>query len=231
MLSRVSPRYCRSRETLNTAPAAFTRIWAHQVRMQKTSLALMILTIGSVHAEAGHRHRHHGRSVQPYLIEQVPGATRDSRPMVGNTRSQTARGSDDDDVASWLPPGWQLQPTDPNWKGRRYVSPNGFEKVSIFSSQVSEEPVSAQMKEIAFVQGEQISYLRGERHWIVVSGVRDGRVFYRKAALACGGRSWHQIEFEYPFEEKRKLDSLVSQFSRRLDRYGSAGCQSNASAQ
>jgi hypothetical protein len=124
-----------------------------------------------------------------------------------------------------------LQPTDPNWKGRRYLSPDGFAKIAIFSSDVNQESISTQMKEIAFMPREQISYLRGERDWVVASGVRDGRIFYRKAALACGGRSWHQIEFEYPLEDKPKLDALVTRFSRRLDHYGSAGCLSNASSQ
>ena len=61
------------------------------------------------------------------------------------------------------------------------------------------------MKTVAFVDGEQITRLRGERSWIEVSGFKGDRIFYRKSVLACGGTSWHEIAFEYPAEAQLKV--------------------------
>lgn len=192
--------------------------------MKKSLIMLFALLVSVSSADARRGRHHHGPKSAPVSQEL------DRAKEVGVDRDYRAA-SDEDDVTGWLPPGWQLQPIDPNWKGRRYISPDGFASIAVFSSQVSELSVPNQMRDIAFVEGEQISYLRGERDWIIVSGSKDNHIFYRKAALACGGKSWHRIEFNYPFEDKVKLDNLVSRFSRRLDSYRSAGCQSNVSVQ
>src|SRR4051812_2809106 len=169
--------------------------------MRKIYAALLALTLGATAADARRWHHNHHR----LLVEDTDELARDRAP--GEPGAPRRQG-DEDDVTRWLPRGWQLQPTDPNWKGRRYISADGFAKIAIFSSEVSEQSVTAQMRDIAFGEGEQISYLRGERDWVVASGSKDNHVFYRKASLACGGKSWHRIEFEYPFEDKKKLDNL-----------------------
>ena len=52
---------------------------------------------------------------------------------------------------------------------------------------------------------------------VVVSGFKDSRVFYRKAILACAGKSWHQIAFEYPSELKARMDAFVASAAQALD--------------
>ena len=194
--------------------------------MRMHRLALIILASVLSISSADARRRHHHRGPNPALLSEESDLAAERSPR----RNQQAS-SDEDEVTSWLPVGWKMQPSDPNWKGKRYVSPDGFATIAVFSSDRTEQNVGSQMRDIAFVEGEQVSYLRGERDWIVVSGSKDNHVFYRKAALACSGKSWHRIEFEYPFEDKVKLDTLVTRFSRRLDLYRSAGCQPNLSAQ
>jgi hypothetical protein len=54
-------------------------------------------------------------------------------------------------------------------------------------------------------EGETVTYFRREPDWIAVSGFKGGRIFYRKAVLACGGTVWHHIEFEYPAALKRRM--------------------------
>lgn len=197
--------------------------------MQKPFLIILTLLLTAGGADARRSHHHHGYNSAPLSGESDEATERDLRR--GGVGRNDLSSKDEDDVSSWLPLGWQLQPSDPNWKGKRFISPDGFATIAIFSSEAREQSVATQMRDIAFVEGEQISYLRGERDWIVVSGSKDNHIFYRKATLACGGKSWHRIEFEYPFEDKVKLDNLVRQFSRRLDFYRSAGCQPNVSAQ
>jgi serine/threonine-protein kinase len=99
-----------------------------------------------------------------------------------------------------VPPGWQRQPADPNWPVEQYFSPDGTGSFSAYITPVAQEPIAQHMKTVAFVDGEQITRLRGERSWIEVSGFKGDRVFYRKSVLACGGTSWHEIVFEYPTE-------------------------------
>ena len=70
---------------------------------------------------------------------------------------------------------------------------------------------------MAFGEGEDLTYLRGERNWIAVSGLKRDRIFYRKAVLACGERQWRHIVFEYPAEARRVLNQFVSAMSLGLD--------------
>jgi hypothetical protein len=50
------------------------------------------------------------------------------------------------------------------------------------------------------------------------------RIFYRKAILACGGRAWHYLEFEYPAAQKRAFDEFVTHSSAALGAYARSGC-------
>jgi serine/threonine-protein kinase len=129
-----------------------------------------------------------------------------------------------------VPPGWQLQPPDPNWNGKRYVSPNGAAWFAVYTSPADHEPVAAHLKTVAFADGEEVTYLRGERDWIAVSGLKGDRIFYRKAVLACGGKTWRHIAFEYPVDAKRRMDSFVTRAAGTLDGSDSEGCETVSSS-
>ena len=43
--------------------------------------------------------------------------------------------------------------------------------------------------------GAAPDYERREPNWIVVSGYKGNRIFYRRATLACENRQWHHIAF------------------------------------
>ena len=86
-------------------------------------------------------------------------------------------------AASVVPPGWRLQPDQ-----RRYVSPDGSSWFAPHASAVGSEPIAAHMDRIARQEGETVTYIRREPDWIAVSGFKGGRIFYRKAVLACGGK-------------------------------------------
>ena len=72
------------------------------------------------------------------------------------------------------------------------------------------EPITSHMQSVAFAEGGTVTYLRGERDWIVVSGTKGDRIFYRKAVIACGGKVWHHVAFEYPVALKICETSSVS---------------------
>lgn len=129
-------------------------------------------------------------------------------------------------IASVVPSEWTLQPPDPNWRGKRFVSPEGDAWLALYKTP-ADKSVAAHMKAVAFVDGEEITYLRREKDWIVVSGYKGDngdRIFFRKAMLACGNESWHHISFEYPAAEKRAFDRLVARTSRALKLHENDGC-------
>ena len=192
--------------------------------MRKILLILLISVVSIAEADARRRHHDKHRFIER---DSPPEAERYS---AGSRAGRSSSAEADDAIARLIPRNWQLEPPDPNWKGRRYVSPDGSAWVALYTNQTGQESVSAHMQAVAFVEGEQITYLRGERDRIAVSGLKDGRVFYRKAALACGGQSWHHVAFEYPVDAKRKMDGLVTRLSRRLDKYGSENCQQTVSS-
>jgi hypothetical protein len=72
---------------------------------------------------------------------------------------------------------------------------------------------------IAFHDGEQITYLKRAPTWVAVSGYRDGKIFYRKSNLACGGRRWNQVELIYPKERKRSMDGIVTRIAHGMTEY------------
>jgi hypothetical protein len=96
-------------------------------------------------------------------------------------------------------------------------SPDGTSWLAVYRSTSQDEPVGDHMRNVIFAKDETITYLRGERTWVAVSGIKDSRIFYRKAVLACAGKLLHHIAFEYPVELKTRMDSLVVSASRALD--------------
>jgi len=123
-----------------------------------------------------------------------------------------------------VPRGWQPQPPDANWNGKRFLSPDGAAWFAAYSAPVANEPIATHMKTIAFGDGEAVTYLRGERNWIAVSGVKGDRIFYRKAIIACAGKAWHHIAFEYPVVMKREMDPFVNGAVNIVDRTENEGC-------
>jgi hypothetical protein len=181
--------------------------------MRISMLVAMIVVLGVDAADAGRRHHHH----RSYAIEVPadegfePGFTDDP---VANTRRHRR---EPPTVASLVPRDWQPEPQNPNWNGKRFLSPDGASWLAIYRASAEEEPLADHMRSIIFAKDETITYLRGERTWIAVSGFKDSRIFYRKAILACAGKAWHHIAFEYPAELRTKMDAFVLSVAQALD--------------
>ena len=86
------------------------------------------------------------------------------------------------------------------------------------------------MQSVAFAEGETLTYLRGERDWIAVSGSKGDRIFYRKAIITCGGKAWHHIAFEYPIALKREMDPYVTRAAFIVNQAENDGCENATSS-
>jgi hypothetical protein len=95
--------------------------------------------------------------------------------------------------------------------GHYFFSPDGSSWSAVFGL-----PVSADVSVHVAAPEEHVTYSAGGRGWSVRSGFKGDRIFYRKALLSCGGRVAHLLAFEYPAEQKREHDRLVTVMSRSL---------------
>jgi hypothetical protein len=94
--------------------------------------------------------------------------------------------------ASIVPPNWHLLPAGEQTHERRFVSPSGDAWLSLHA-QPPTQSIEDHLAAIRRGEHERITYERAGRTWIVVSGYKGDRIFYRKAMLACGGRAWHHL--------------------------------------
>jgi hypothetical protein len=134
-----------------------------------------------------------------------------------------------DDFRSIAPHDWTLLPKESGQRGRRFVSSNGNAWLWLYA-EPAREPIPLHLETVLSGQDERITYERRGQTWIVVSGYRGNRIFYRKAMLACGGHKWHHLAFEYPAAEKRAFDRFVTRASYALKSYQAVGCHRETDA-
>jgi hypothetical protein len=158
--------------------------------------------------------------IAPLLALTADAADARRRHHRGDRAYAMERGS----IAAPVPADWQLQPPDPDWRGNRFVSPTGHAWLAFYARPADKAPHDQHLKTVAFVEGEEITYLRREPDWLAVSGFKGDRIFYRKVVLACGERTWRHVAFEYPAEAKRAFDRLVTRVARALDRAVDKDC-------
>jgi hypothetical protein len=167
-------------------------------------LIVILLSLFLVQTADARKRRH-----QRVLESDVFIVTPDGRSSDRSRKKSDRRRSAPIPLATIVPPGWQLQPPEPNSQSKRFKSPDGAAWLSIYKTS-ADGPVADHMKSVAFAgEGETLTSIQGERSWIAVAGFKESRMFYRKAILACGGRVWHHVAFEYPPEMKARIDRFV----------------------
>ena len=191
--------------------------------MRNVLLIVIILALGVGEADA--RHRGHFRfgywgHAPRAMLAPPPYAL--GRSAYAYSREQ---------MREFPPPTWQLQPPDPSWQGRRYMSPEGDAWLAFYARPADGEPISAHFKTVAFADGEEITTLQASRDQLMVSGVKGDHAFYRKARLACEGRQWHHVALEFPFStdtrQARSYEMLAAQASRAVDLADGDGCMAS----
>jgi hypothetical protein len=116
-------------------------------------------------------------------------------------------------LPSLIPSGWRQVPAEGT--ARVFVSPDGTARIRF-----GHEPTrSLDTNGVNTKPGEQVTYEDRGQTWFVVSGYRGREIFYRKGNLACGGSRWNLLEFRYPREAKREMDTTVATVAHNMGAY------------
>jgi hypothetical protein len=122
-----------------------------------------------------------------------------------------------------VPHNWTVLPPSKSNEWRA-VSPRKNAWLSLFATRVRSLP-SSHLDRWGVKPGDRVTYRQQTSRWSVVSGyTAEGRIFYRQTMLACEGRQWHDLEFEYPASDKDEMNDFVTRASHALGAYNSAGC-------
>src|ERR1044072_6669568 len=152
-------------------------------RMGRILLIALLLTLTVSDAEARRGHHHRWNDAPVMMIPGMPMEMPRDLSRREMRRHMREMGRSD----TFIPAGWTLQPEDPNFAGRRHMAPDASAWLALYWAPAEKEKIPAHLKEVAFADGEEVTYVRGARDWLAVSGLKGERVYYRKAALACGG--------------------------------------------
>ena len=187
----------------------------------RTLLLALLLLVFAVETADARKRRHHYRYIPDSVVvppgELGPLLDSDVRAMRPDRPDRRDRHRQPPTLAALVPDTWQEQPADPNWSGKRFLSPDGASWFAVYRRTADKESIADHMKVVLFGDDETITYLRGERTWVAVSGFKQSRIFYRKAILACAGKAWHHVAFEYPAERKRSMDPFVIAAAQALE--------------
>jgi hypothetical protein len=164
-----------------------------------------------------------GTAIAAFLL--LSGSSLISFAQTGGSSSAGDAREADIPFRSIVPNSWTLLPPEPQSSGRRFVSPTGDAWLWFFAVPANREAaVNANAEQLASPPAERVTYERQGSDWVVSSGYRGDRIFYRRAMLACNGTKWRHIEFEYPASEKRHFDNFVTRTSFALRAYQDVGC-------
>jgi hypothetical protein len=187
---------------------------------------LLVLTVSDADARRRHRHWQHApvMMIPPGMPMEMPRdmSRREMRRHMREVERDMPREMRRGDTL--IPAGWTLQAEDPNFSGRRYMATDGSAWLALYSAPADKDKAAEHLKNVAFADGEQVTFIRGTRDWLAVSGLKGDRVYYRKAALSCGGTLWRHIAFEYPAEQKPMLDRVVERAAQAFDRLAEDSC-------
>jgi hypothetical protein len=126
-------------------------------------------------------------------------------------------------AAALVPDGWSAGPEPVNGDGRSFISPDGAATETIFGANRSGASIAEDIARLAApLEGETVTYVKRGKKFAVVSGVKDGRIFYRKSLLSCGDTIWNSVAFDYPAARKEAFDALVARIAASLHGGGKA---------
>ena len=136
-------------------------------------------------------------------------------------------------ILALVPMNWRKQSADPSLREHQYVSPEGDASIAFSSRSAEERSSDAYLRSLAFVEGEDVTYLRRERDWLVAFGFKDDkheRKFYRKVMLSCDGRRWRHLNVEYLVTARGAIERLIDDLSEVMDLTKNSGCSGDSAS-
>jgi serine/threonine-protein kinase len=112
-----------------------------------------------------------------------------------------------------VPSDWREIPSEFD-NGIRLVALNGAARLAVWSKPDDGDSLAEYARKIAHDGNVRVTYAPNRRSWFVLSGYRQGAIFYTKVVRGCG--RLHHVALEYPREKKRAFDALVTNISRSL---------------
>ncbi len=124
-------------------------------------------------------------------------------------------------------PTSQFTPQEPlAAEGRVWVSPDGSARL-LAGGLPNEDGLNLrEYRELVLrqsYQGAAVDYAPVRDNWFVLSGIRDGMIFYERVTFTCGGRIINSWALLYPQTERRRYDRVVEQVARSY-RPGAGNC-------
>jgi serine/threonine-protein kinase len=119
-------------------------------------------------------------------------------------------------TAADVPASWTTGPEPTNDDGRKFMSPDKHAEITIsgiFANADTDDELASRLE--AGV-GETIKFKKRQGRWVVVSGTKGDRIFYRKTLLSCGDSIANDLWIEYPAAEKQKYGALVAHVAASL---------------
>ncbi len=115
-----------------------------------------------------------------------------------------------------VPKGWTMGAAPENEGGRVFTSPDKQAEIIVYGGYRAFQKDQEFADRFAPGEGETVTYSKKGRDWVVVSGVKGDRIFYRRSLLSCKGAIWNNVSIEYPASQKKRFDPLVTRISRSL---------------
>ena len=108
------------------------------------------------------------------------------------------------------PAGWIAQRPPDNGDGQIFSSPDGRATLTI-SAGYNEPATPAGLARLAgYEDAGTVTYRKAGKDWIVVSGQKNGQIFYRRYVLSCANSIWNSVSVDYPAAEKSAYDAIVA---------------------
>lgn len=124
-------------------------------------------------------------------------------------------------------PHSQFQPQEPLVEeGRVWVSRDGNARILAGALPNADGMSLQEYREYVLKEsysGANVDYAPLRDNWFVLSGVRDGVMFYERVTFTCGGRLINSWAMLYPAADRRVYDRIVEQVARSY-RAGEASC-------
>ena len=117
-------------------------------------------------------------------------------------------------------------PPPANDQGRVFVSPDGNARLLAGALPNVDGMNLRDYRSLVLQQsypGAAIDYAPMRDNWFVLSGIRDGVMFYERVTFTCGGRLINSWAMLYPAAERHLYDRIVEQVARSY-RAGEANC-------